>query len=142
MDNFDNISKRLLGSLVKHEGFRTRPYRDSLGITTIGHGLTWISEAESLVVVQMRLSQIQTELKYTLAHFDGLPETVQDLLTEMAYQMGTNGLMSFKRMLAAIRQQDYTYAAEHGLDSKWARQTPERAEAMMSELAEITTVTG
>ena len=142
MDNFDDVSKHLLANVVEHEGFRTRPYQDSLGITTIGHGLTWISEDESLVVVQMRLSKIQGELQDTFAHFDKLPERIQDCLTEMAYQMGTNGLMGFKNMISAIRQRDYTLAARHGLDSKWARQTPERAQDMMDELAAISTVTG
>jgi len=142
VDKFDDVSERLLASVVKHEGFRSAPYQDSLGITTIGHGLTWIGEDESLIVVQMRLSKMKGELRYAYAHFDTLPDSVQDCLTEMAYQMGTNGLMGFRNMIAAIRQRDYTLAAKHGLDSKWAVQTPERAREMMRELAATTTVTG
>ena len=142
MDKLETVSDSLLASVVKHEGYRTVPYKDSLGIITVGHGLTWLSEPESLVVVKMRLTGIQVDLQRSIAHFDRLPANVQDCLSEMAFQLGTNGLLNFRNMLAAIRQQDYTLAGEHGLDSKWAKQTPERAEAMMTLLAATTTVTG
>ena len=49
------------------------------------------------------------------------------VLLSMAYQMGVDGLMKFKNMWAAINRQDWDDAADQMLDSKWARQTPERA---------------
>lgn len=48
-------------------------------------------------------------------------------MASMAFQMGINGLLKFKRMLAALHAGDYETARREGLDSEWAKQTPERA---------------
>ena len=52
----------------------------------------------------------------------------------MAYQMGINGLMNFKNMIDAIEEGCWIDAAHEGLDSRWAKQTPERAERQMKTL--------
>lgn len=52
------------------------------------------------------------------------------LVTEMVYQMGTTGVSNFKNTLAAIQSGDYKLAAVEMLDSKWAKQTPNRAAEM------------
>ena len=52
------------------------------------------------------------------------------LVTEMVYQMGTTGVSNFKNTLTAIQSGDYKLAAVEMLDSKWAKQTPNRATEM------------
>lgn len=52
------------------------------------------------------------------------------LVTEMVYQMGTTGVSNFKNTLTAIQNGDYKLAAVEMLDSKWAKQTPDRATEM------------
>ena len=49
-------------------------------------------------------------------------------LREMAYQMGVPRVMGFKRMLAALERKDWQRAADEALDSRWAEQTPARAQ--------------
>lgn len=49
------------------------------------------------------------------------------VLVDMAYQLGVNGLFKFKRMLQALAAQDYERASNELLDSKYAIQTPNRA---------------
>jgi lysozyme len=46
----------------------------------------------------------------------------------MAFQMGVAGLFGFSRMLGHIEQKNWTEAAREALSSKWASQTPSRAE--------------
>ena len=46
----------------------------------------------------------------------------------MAYQLGVNGVGNFSKMLNALESGDRETAAIEALDSKWATQTPERAE--------------
>jgi lysozyme len=46
----------------------------------------------------------------------------------MAYQLGPSGVVAFKKMLAALEAGDRIAAAEAALDSKWATQTPNRAQ--------------
>lgn len=56
------------------------------------------------------------------------PEEVQIALGSMAYQLGVDGVCGFPNMLAALKAGDRALAAEHALDSDWARfQTPARA---------------
>ena len=45
----------------------------------------------------------------------------------MAYQMGINGLKGFKKSLAYMSEHDYNAAASEFMNSRWARQTPQRA---------------
>lgn len=55
------------------------------------------------------------------------PDDVQRALVSMAYQLGVSGLLNFRKMLAALERGDRLQAAAEALDSRWARQTPSRA---------------
>ena len=43
--------KALIERIGVNEGFRSKPYQCSEGVWTIGHGLTWITEEESLSIL-------------------------------------------------------------------------------------------
>ena len=52
----------------------------------------------------------------------------QDALTELTFNMGINGLLQFKKMLAALQAKDWEAAAEELLASAWDKQVgPDRA---------------
>jgi lysozyme len=57
----------------------------------------------------------------------------------MVFQLGETGVSKFKNMWKALEQNppEYTTAAMEMLDSRWAKQTPNRAEAMSAEMAGI-----
>ena len=63
-------------------------------------------------------------------NWDELPQEMQHVLVNMAFQMGQRGLSNFKNMKAAIEEQDFAKAAIEMMDSRWASQTPERAERL------------
>ena len=50
----------------------------------------------------------------------------------MAYQLGVEGVMKFKKMIAALQNGDYDRAADEMADSLWAKQTPSRAQRLMT----------
>lgn len=50
-----------------------------------------------------------------------------EVLINMAFNMGVKGLLKFRRMLDAVRADDYDKAATHMLDSRWASQVGRRA---------------
>ena len=52
----------------------------------------------------------------------------QDALQSMIYQLGVKGVLNFKNMWKALKAEDYEKAAKEAMDSKWARQTPNRAQ--------------
>jgi lysozyme len=156
LQNYD-----LIKSIKKHEGFSKYPYIDPIIVTypeligiseeemelikkyfdklrvTFGIGFTFITLSEADMVLQNRINNIKLELQNKLDYFDTLPKTVQNVLIEMAYQLGVNGLLKFKKMLSYIKEGNYINAAKEGLNSKWARQTPKRAKELMQILASV-----
>jgi lysozyme len=120
----------LIDSIKANEGFESKPYPDPIHgweVPTFGHGLTYITEVESEMIVRNRVEKIREELGIKQPVFKTLTETRQDALIEMAYQLGIGGLMRFKKMWAAIEAKDFENAHDEALDSKWAKQTPKRA---------------
>jgi lysozyme len=63
-------------------------------------------------------------------NWNELPQEMQHVLVNMAFQMGQRGLSNFKNMKAAIEEQDFAKTAVEMMDSRWASQTPERAERL------------
>jgi lysozyme len=59
---------------------------------------------------------------------------VQVILLEMAYQMGCRGVGKFDNMWNALEVGDYRVAADEMLDSRWARQTPARANRLADRM--------
>jgi len=125
---------RLIDSVKAHEGLKLRSYKDTLGHLTIGYG----TNLEHLVIDQETaeewliedLEDIQERL-CDIAGFSDMSMLRQDTLTEMAYQLGVGGMLSFRRMWAAIRAKDWNESALEMLDSRWARdQTPRRAQTL------------
>ena len=124
----------LLDQILLHEGFSEKPYLDTVGVWTIGHGLTFITAEESEHIVANRLPKIQGRLRS--AHPDYI-EPVIDVMTEMVYQLGWVGTHKFKKMIEALDDANYCKAAGEGLDSKWAKQTPRRAGELMAILRDL-----
>jgi len=128
----------VMESIKQHEGFEERPYPDPLHgwkVPTFGYGFTYISEKEAEVLLYNRVKKIEKELSDKLLNFYTQPRNVRFVLIEMAYQIGINGLMKFKKTLKLIEQGDYKSASVEMLDSKWANQTPNRAKELSDIIA-------
>lgn len=119
--------KALIERIAKNEGFRSKVYQCSEGVDTIGHGLTWLTEEESLHILTGRISQLHLKLLDDLDWYRDMPPEVQGILIEMIYQIGYSGVMKFKKMIANMQDRNWKGAADEMLDSLWARQTPNRA---------------
>ncbi|WP_345969652.1 glycoside hydrolase family protein [Sulfurimonas sp. HSL1-6] len=127
--------ENLIEQLKEHEGFRGDPYNDHLGFPTIGYGCKLpLSKEEATVVLKMRLETKISQLESAGDVFETLPEAAKEIIANMAYQMGVGGVMKFKDMWAALGRGDFPSAAAAGRDSRWYRQTPSRAEELMSRL--------
>ena len=124
-----NLLERVLG----HEGFERRPYQDHLGNWTFGHGLTFITKEESEYIVDKRLAEFTEQHMSKREWIVDRPPVVLEVVTEMAYQMGFAGTNAFINMWFALYDKNYSRAADEMLDSRWAKQTPERA----NELANL-----
>lgn len=129
--------------LAFEEGFRAEPYYCSEGYPTIGIGQKIGRKGDPLeyytFTVDMKTAEalLESNLKpihdyltdaldmFYPAHSWDDPRDV--ILQSMAYQLGTSGLSKFKNMWKAIEQGDWDTASKEALDSRWAKQTPERA---------------
>lgn len=61
----------------------------------------------------------------------GLPDAIQGVLVDMAFNMGTGKLRGFRRMLAALEAKDYARAADEMRDSAWAIQVGKRDDELI-----------
>ena len=119
--------KALIERIGVNEGFRSKPYQCSEDVWTIGHGLTWITEEESLNILSGRVSKLHLKLSDDLDYYDDLPPEVQGVVIECCFQMGVKGWSMFKKAIKNMQDKNWKGAADEMLDSLWAKQTPERA---------------
>jgi lysozyme len=127
--------------IERHEGIRFKPYLDTTGHWTIGcgHMLTapqahdyanGISQAEALDLLDADIARARAEVAKDLPWTSQLCEIRQEVLIEMVFQLGMNGLLGFKNLLYCTRSGDWAGAAHAMLDSEWHRQTPARCEEL------------
>ena len=122
--------KALIKRIGVNAGFRSKPYKCSVGVWTIGHGLTWLTEEESLHILTGRISELHLKLLDDLDWYKDIPPEIQGVIIEMCYQMGFTGFTKFKRAIAHMKNREWQLASEEMLDSLWARQTTNRAKQL------------
>jgi lysozyme len=151
----------VLQSIKIHEGYEPKPYIDPLvlehpegkGISkeemrviiehldkltlTFGYGFTFLTKEECDAVLRVRLDNIEDELIERLPNWLNYPVELRDILIEMAYQLGVTGLLQFKKMISYLDNDMYYEASQEGLQSRWARQTPNRAQELMKKIKDI-----
>lgn len=123
-----------LTQLRVDEGFRSRPYRDTVGKLTIGYGRNLddvgISRSEGEYLLRNDVEEVIDQLKSTFGFWDDLSELRKAVLINMAFNLGFDGLMGFHNTLKHIRAGEFEDASEHMLHSKWARQVGARADRL------------
>lgn len=123
------------------EGVRKSAYQDHLGYWTIGVGRlidarknAGLSDDEIDYLLKNDVKRVRAQIEANLPWFAGLNDARQAVLIGMAFQMGVEGLLGFKQTLAAIQDEHYAHAGVLMLQSKWARQTPNRASRMARQI--------
>lgn len=123
--------------LIRHEGLKLKPYRDTVGKLSIGIGRNLddvgISREEAFVLLDNDVARAVAESRRRLAWFDQLDAVRQMVVIDMVFNLGIVGFCKFERMIAALEQGDWQLAAVHMLDSKWSEQVGGRA----TELAQM-----
>lgn len=116
--------------IKKHEGLKLKPYHDLVNKWTVGYGRNiednGISKEEAELMFDNDFARCQRELA-PFSWYVNQPQNVQDALMNMCFNLGIGRLLGFKKMIRALTVKDYTQAAIEALDSKWAKQVPNRA---------------
>ena len=140
---------RLLESVKKHEGYRNKVYLDTLGKRTVGVGHLCVEdfweddkEYEESFLMEILEKDLQGAIKGAkdLMAQHGcmdIDEVAEEIIIEMIFQLGKTGVSKFRNMWKALSGLDYSTAASEMLDSRWAKQTPNRAQAMSAQMASL-----
>lgn len=112
------------------------------GYPTVGIGILLdkdkgggLRPEESEYIFRNRLKLLDAELTRRLPWISKLDPARKGVLINMAFQMGVTGLLGFKNTLALIQAGKYQEAARAMLQSKWATQTPARAQRLSNQMA-------
>ena len=133
----------IISLLNYEEGFSAKPYYCSAGYPTIGIGQRIGPKGAPLKLYEFTVSKslasvwLAEKVKETLADMDkyeniraamaACNEPRQAILISMAYQMGADGLSKFTNTLKSVADARWHDAQSGMLASKWASQTPNRA---------------
>lgn len=124
----------LMDQLRRHEGLRLHPYRCTAGKLTIGVGRNLddngITEDEANFLLSNDLMRVGEELRWNSPAFDKLDNVRKAVLIDMCFNLGISRLRMFKKMFAAIDEQDWALAAEEMIDSRWCLQVGQRCETL------------
>lgn len=143
------MPNKLVEWLKFEEGFMPRPYRDTVGVRTVGYGRNlvahpspgrnWTARPCTKEEAEGWLREEAGEMYVALCKAKPIVRTLDDVraaaLMNMAYQLGVSGLLQFRLMWTAVEAGDFAGAAANAKDSRWARQTPKRAKRVCKALA-------
>ena len=129
--------KLLIEELRRDEGVRYSPYLDSVGVKTVGVGhnleanplnLTYpLTDDQVNQILADDLVRVFSGLDRKIGWWRNLSYARQRVLANMAFNLGVDGLLEFRRMILAVDRGHYDQAAREMLNSKWAKQVFNRA---------------
>ena len=131
----------LIDSIKKHEGYVPTVYKDSLGIDTIGYGFA-IKDLEldkdiCDIILERKVKAIQDMINRKFNWYIYMPQEIKDVVMEMCYQLGVGGFSKFKKTISYLQNKQFHDASEEMLDSRWAKQTPNRAKELSNRVREV-----
>ncbi|MCT9812405.1 glycoside hydrolase family protein [Acidovorax sp. Be4] len=135
------MKNELTKQLRRDEDEVLSAYQDHLGYWTIGVGRLidkrkggGITPEESAYLLNNDIDKRQAELLRRAPWMEGLDPARFGVMLNMAFQMGVDGLLGFQNTLAMVKAGDYAGAAAGMLNSKWATQTPARAQRLSVQM--------
>jgi lysozyme len=143
MVNFDQLRS--------DEGVKYEIYSDHLGYSTfgIGHLITEndpefglpigtpVSPQRVQEVFLADCEKMLIECKKLYTDWDSFPISVKEILHNMMFNLGRPRLSQFVKFNAALSARNWKEAAKEGLNSRWAKQVPNRATRLMNRLASV-----
>lgn len=128
----------LLARVASNEGYRQYVYEDTRGVATIGYGHSLakgLSQPLAHALLEDDLDEAVTALDEQFPVVATLSSTRQQVLAEMCYNLGPDGLGKFTQMWAAIERGNFINAANEMLASTWATQVGARATRLAAAMA-------
>ena len=96
----------LLEAIKLSEGFRKRVYKDTLDIDTIGYGFAIkdlvLDEDIAEMILRRKLDSLIDRVNKRFSFVKDMPDEGKDVIYEMCYQLGVNGVSKFKKTLVYL----------------------------------------
>ena len=111
-----------------------KPYKCSANRLTIGYGRNLDDIGITKDEAEMMLTNDTDRCLSALSAIFGdnflykLSHQRKVVLVDMMYNLGKTRFLTFKKMIQAVKDKDFNEASVQLLDSKYARQLPERSE--------------
>ena len=138
---YPQTMKDLIKSIKKNEGYVDKVYKDSLGFDTIGYGFAIkdlkLEKVLCDIILERKLIKLVDRVNDKFNWYKYLPPETKDVVVEMCYQMGVYGFSCFKKTIAYLQNKQWKDASLEMLDSRWAEQTPNRANEMSNNLKKL-----
>lgn len=150
------MSEQLSADLERDEGFDPEPYKDSLGIWSLGigrnleanplTGAEWkqlldageliltLSHQGALRLLSSGVQDAQIQCAMTFKWWGTLDEVRRDVIANLCFNLGLTRLMAFRKMLQAMSLHDYDTAAAELEDSRWFTQVGKRGPRLVAQL--------
>lgn len=124
--------------LLRDEGMRLRPYRDSVGKVSIGIGRNLddvgITEDEARFLLANDISAAGAGMRTALPWTAKLDEVRFAAMLNMCFNLGLTKLLTFKHFLESMQEGDWKMAALNMLHSVWAGQVGARAQRLAMQI--------
>ncbi len=142
MLNFSRLETRIMND----EGFSAKPYKDTVGVPTIGYGATSILgkgvtlETENIApsaarqLLRSHLYGALVDAQHIFSRFDEMDGIRQEALVNMAFNLGRSRLSKFRRMIEAAEELDFRQVALEARNSKWFDQVKDRGQRIVHAL--------
>ena len=129
---------KLINQLLSDEGLRLKPYRDTVGKLSVGVGRNLddvgISQDEAMYMLGNDVRRTYSALTSALPWVAKLNDCRQNVLLNMAFNLGVSGLLAFKQTLSYVQCAEYNQAATAMLQSTWAKQVGARATRLSNQM--------
>lgn len=136
----------LLSDLEQEEGLRLVAYPDprsggppwTIGCGHTGRevhpGLVW-TPADAVTALRADVTAVTTGLTTAIPWWLGLDDPRQDVLVDMAFNLGIHGLFEFDTFLLLVKEGNYSHAALDMMGTAWAHQVGHRADRLSQQMA-------
>ncbi|MES1979538.1 MAG: glycoside hydrolase family protein [Pseudomonadota bacterium] len=134
--------QELTRELRRDEGVEYKPYKDTMGIWTVGVGHNmeahplpsdWtfpLTDEQVDRLLAQDVLDVFNDLDRVFPWWRNMSMVRQRVIANMCFNLGAPRLAGFKNTLAAMEQGRYTTAAAGMMASLWAKQVGKRAERL------------
>ena len=117
--------------IKENEGFSSTAYYCTENHLTIGYGFAVkdliLDKDLADIILDRKLDDLKKRIDNTFDWWKTSDEEVKNVVVEMCFQLGIRGFSRFRKSIDHLKNKRYAKASVEMLDSKWAKQTPNRA---------------